>query len=310
MTAVARPQGLLSRLIVYQRERFPLGRTALLVLIFSAASVSVSAHLSGRSVPGAAAYAGAFLVTLILFFQLRVLDEIKDAEDDRLYRPERPVPRGLVSLGLVIRLGLATVPIAIAAAVFVEPRLLLPLALVWAWMALMTAEFFVPKWLKARPFAYLVSHMAVMPMIDLLVTGFDWVPHGRPAPALALFLLLSFANGCVLEIGRKLWAPVNERPGVDSYSAVLGARRAAALWVGCLSLSFALLVAVGFATGAPLLTGALGAAAFAGAAAAGLRYARAPTPAAEKRVDTAAGLWVFACYAAAGFAPFAERLLP
>ena len=31
----------------------------------------------------------------------------------------------------------------------------------------MTAEFFVPEWLKARPFLYLVSHMAIMPFIDL-----------------------------------------------------------------------------------------------------------------------------------------------
>lgn len=309
MTAVAQPQGLLPRLIVYQRERFPLGRTALLVLVFSAASVSVSAHLAGRPVPGAAAYAGAFLVTLCLFFQLRVLDEIKDAEDDQRHRPERPIPRGLVSLGLVVRLGLATVPLAVAAAFWVEPRLVLLLALVWSWMALMTAEFFVPAWLKARPFAYLLSHMAVMPLIDLLVTGFDWAPQGRPAPALALFLLLSFANGCVLEIGRKLWAPANERPGVDSYSAVLGAGRGAALWIACLSISLALLVAVGLATGAALLTAAVGVTAFAGAAAVGLRYARAPTPAAEKRVDTASGLWVFACYVAAGFAPFAGRLL-
>ena len=36
-------------------------------------------------------------VALIFFFQLRACDEVKDAEDDRRYRPERPIPRGLVS---------------------------------------------------------------------------------------------------------------------------------------------------------------------------------------------------------------------
>jgi hypothetical protein len=44
-----------------------------------------------------------------------------------------------------------------------------------------------------------------------------------------MFLALSFVNGCVLEIGRKLWAPENEIAGVDTYSA-LGAARAAAIW--------------------------------------------------------------------------------
>ena len=300
---------LLQRLVIYQRERFPLLRTATLVLVFSAASVSVSAHLAGRPAPGWPAYLGAFVVTLCLFWHLRVLDEIKDADDDRRYRPERPIPRGLVSLQLIVRLGLLAVPIALLAAALVDPRLILLLLAAWGWMALMTAEFFAPAWLKARPFVYLVTHMAVMPLIDLLVTGFEWLPRGGASPALALFLLLSFANGCVLEIGRKLWAPGNERPGVESYSHVLGSRRGAMLWMACVGVAFALLVAVGLATGAPWLTGAIGAVALAGAVAQGVAYARSPTPATEKRVDTAAGLWVFACYAAAGFAPFVMRLL-
>jgi 4-hydroxybenzoate polyprenyltransferase len=297
---------LLTRLATYQSERFPLLRTATLVLVFSASSVSVSAHLAGRAAPAWPAYLGAFAATLILFWHLRVLDEIKDAEDDRLYRPERPIPRGLVSLALVVRLGLATVPLALIAAAAVDPRLALLLAAIWGWMALMTAEFFVPAWLKRRPFAYLVSHMMVMPLIDLFVTGFEWLPRGGAPGGLALFLGLSFANGCVLEIGRKLWAPEHERPGVDSYSALLGPRRGALVWIACLSAAFALLVAVGFATRAPLLTGGAGLVGLAGAAWTGLAFARAPTPAAQKRVDAAAGLWVLICYVAAAAAPFAS----
>jgi hypothetical protein len=45
-----------------------------------------------------------------------------------------------------------------------------------------------------------------------------------------MFLALSFVNGCVLEIGRKLWAPENEIAGVDTYSGLWGPRRAAAIW--------------------------------------------------------------------------------
>ena len=81
--------------------------------------------------------------------------------------------------------------------------------------------------------------MAVMPLIDLFVTGFEWVPAGGAAPGLLLFLLLSFANGCVLEIGRKLWAPAHERAGVDSYSAVLGPGRGAAVWTRFSAAGFA-----------------------------------------------------------------------
>jgi 4-hydroxybenzoate polyprenyltransferase len=298
------------RLAIYQRERFPLARTSLLVLVFSAASVSVSAHLAGRNPPAWPAYAGAFLVTLLFFFQLRVLDEVKDGEDDRRYRPERPIPRGLVSLRLIVMLGLATAPVAIAACWLVDARLLVLLAFVWGWMLLMAFEFGVPQWLKARPFAYLVSHMLIMPAIDLLVTGFEWVPRGAPPAGLGLFLLLSFANGCVLEIGRKLWAPQNEREGVESYSSLMGPRGATFLWIGCVALALALLIAVGVATGEPIATGAFGIVAAAFAINVGLRYRTDPTPRRQRAVDNAAGLWVFACYAAAGFAPFARMLAP
>lgn len=300
--------GLLARLNIYQRERFPLGRTSLLVLVFSAASVSVSAHLAGRATPGWPSYAAAFLVTLLFFFQLRVFDEIKDGEDDRRYRPERPIPRGLVTLKQIIELGLATVPVAVAACWAIDARLLILLGIVWGWMLLMAVEFFAPAWLKARPFLYMVSHMLIMPAIDLLVTGFEWLPHGSAPVGLALFLLLSFTNGCVLEIGRKLWAPENERTGVETYSALMGPARAGLWWIGCVTIALALLVAVGLATGAPIATGAMGAVAALLTIASGLRYRADPTPARQAAVDRAAGLWVFACYAAAGFAPFAAML--
>src|SRR5580700_9637550 len=171
------------RLWIYQRERFPVLRTALLLAVFTAASINVSAHLAGRPLPGWGSYAVAFLVALTFFFQLRACDEIKDAEDDRRYRPERPIPRGLVSLRLIVGIGIAAVPIATAATAVLDLRLLGPLALVWLWLALMTAEFFVPAWLKARPFLYLVSHMLIMPLIDFFVTGCEWLKVGGGPPA-------------------------------------------------------------------------------------------------------------------------------
>lgn len=295
---------LLRRLWIYQGERFPLAKTSLLLAVFTAASISVSAHLGGRPLPGWPVFLAAFLVTLILFFQLRASDEVKDAEDDRRYRPERPVPRGLVSLRLIVRLGYLGVPLAALAACLASPALLWPLALVWLWLALMTAEFFVPDWLKARPFLYLVSHMAIMPLIDLFVTACEWLPRaGTPPAGLWLFLALSFVNGCVLEIGRKLYAPEAERAGVETYSALLGPRRAALAWAGCLILAFALLVGVGSAVKAPWLVGGIGALGLIAALAAASRYGRSPTPAAQKAADAMAGIWVLICYGAAGFAP-------
>ncbi|POR53338.1 UbiA family prenyltransferase [Bosea psychrotolerans] len=295
---------LLHRLWIYQAERFPLARTSLLLVVFTAASISVSAHLGGRTLPAWPAFATAFLVTLIIFFQLRACDEVKDAEDDRRFRPERPVPRGLVSLRLIVNLGIAGVPVAALVTVLFAPALIWPLALVWAWLAMMSFEFFAPDWLKARPFLYLVSHMAIMPLIDLFVTACEWLPRaGAPPPGLWLFLALSFVNGCVLEIGRKLYGRGNERPGVETYSALLGPGRAALAWSACALLAYGLLLGVGHAVQAFLPVAVVGTVALVATLACALRYARNPVGGTQKTVDAMAGLWVLVCYGAAGFAP-------
>ncbi|KEO57188.1 UbiA family prenyltransferase [Thioclava indica] len=297
-----------SALWIYQKERFPLAKTAPLLAVFSAASICVSATLSGRALPGWGGFLAGFLIAMLLFFQMRVCDEYKDLEDDRRLRPSRPIPRGLVSLRLIVTLGVLSLPMTAAVAWLWYPPVLWLLALVWAWLGAMTLEFGAPAWLKARAVLYLLSHMLIMPLIDLLLTGLEWMPGGGAAPDLWLFLALSFVNGCVLEIGRKLWSPANEIAGVDTYSRLWGPSRAALIWSGCVLLSFVLLVAVGAATGTVWVSVVLGGIGAALGWFSAANYAAAPTPKAEKRMDTIAGLWVFACYAIAGFAPFLVRL--
>lgn len=297
----------LVRFWTYQAERFPLAKTVPLLLVFSAASISVSAVLAGRPVPGVGGYLIGFGLVFLLFFQLRVCDEIKDADDDRRYRPERPVPRGLVTLREIVTLGALTIPLTLALALLWGSGLIWLLALVWAWLALMTMEFGGPEWLKARPVLYLLSHMAIMPLIDLLLTGVEWLPHGTPHPGLVWFVALSFANGCVLELGRKLWAAGSERVGVGSYSRLWGPRRAAAVWLGFVALAFGLLCGVGLAVGHPIPIAGIGFVGLMICLWIGLSYARTPDLRAEKRVDMIAGLWVFLCYATAGFVPLLLR---
>lgn len=301
---------LAQRLWIYQAERFPLQKTVPLLACFSAASITLSAVLGERALPGIAAYVTGFLLVFILFFQLRVADEVKDGADDARYRPERPIPRGLVTLRLIVGLGIATIPVAIILAVLHGAGLIWLLLLTWGWLAAMTLEFGVPAWLKARPVLYLLSHMAIMPLIDLLLTGIEWLPYGGAAPGLWLFIALSFSNGCVLELGRKLWAPENERAGVDTYSALWGPRRAAQVWLVFVAISAALLIGVGIATGHVLAFTLITLAASAIAAFAATRYMAAPTPKAERQMDTLAGLWVFLCYATAGFLPLALGGMP
>lgn len=291
---------LLRRLWIYQAERFPLIRHGPLIALFAGAGVTLSAALAGRPLAGLGQYLVAGTVALLLFLQLRIADEVKDAEDDRRFRPERPVPRGLVSLRLLIGLGgVAALTQAVLAA-SQTPALLAVLALVWLWMALMTAEFFCRSWLRAHAVATLLSHMAIMPLIDLFITACEWLPAGgMPPPALGPFLLLSFANGCVLELGRKIWPAARERPGVETYSALWGPRRALGWWCLCLLVALGLTLWVGGQAGAFWIVAAIAGSALLPALPAIRRYALAG----EGKIELSAGLWVLGSYLSIGVGP-------
>ena len=218
---------------IYQKERFPIFAHGPLVIIFCLAVLLFSA-LQGETstVPSVLQITGAVVSTLIMFFQLRVADEFKDFEIDSRYRPHRPVPRGLVSLPELARLAYAGAAIQLVIAISIDIGLVPLLFGLWLYAALMTREFFVAKWLQRHPAIYLVSHMLIMPLIAFYVSAFDWLRESSAMPAgLSWLLALAFSCGLVLELGRKINVPENERTGVESYSALWGAGVAITLWV-------------------------------------------------------------------------------
>jgi 4-hydroxybenzoate polyprenyltransferase len=299
----------LARLWIYQAERFPLAKTIPLLGAFSASSVTASAQLAHRGLPGAHVYFVAFLLAFVFFWQMRAMDEVKDAETDRRHRPERPIPRGLVSLRLIVGLAAAAVFPAIAAALWLSVGVLIAVGLVWAWLALMTVEFFAPALLHRSPFLYLISHMAIMPLIDLVLTGCEWIPAaGSPPAGLWTFLWMSLCNGCVVEFGRKIWAPDQERPGVESYTSAWGVERsllAIALAVGGAMIG---LICCGVYLRRPAITTICGALGLAPVLIALSGFRRAPTLATQKRIETWSGVWVLLCYLTAAFSPFLPAL--
>lgn len=223
---------------IYQKERFPIVAHGSLVIIFCLAVLHFSSAQDGADWPGIIRVSGAVLSALLLFFQLRVADEFKDAEIDATYRPHRAVPRGLVSLRELASLASAGAVLQFLIAVSIDVGLVPLLVLTWAWIGLMTKEFFAPAWLVAHPPVYLLSHMLVMPLIAFYVSSFDWLCDCREMPAgLGWLLALSFCCGLVLELGRKIRVPASERPGVETYSGLWGVRTAVCLWFAALIAS-------------------------------------------------------------------------
>jgi 4-hydroxybenzoate polyprenyltransferase len=301
----------LSRWVVYQRERFPVLAHGPLIAAFSSGAVCYSAQLRAASagarpsvsVPSLVV---AFVSCLLFFFQLRVSDEFKDHEDDARWRPYRPVPRGLVTLRELGWLAVVAMGVQLVLALWLTPRLIGPLVLVWGYAWLMTKEFWLKEWLGSRPFTVLWSHMLIMPLIDLYATACDWLAAGTFAPpglGLAWFLAASFFNGMVVEIGRKIRAPADEETGVQTYSVVWGPRRAVAGWLTVLALTTIFAVLAAHAVGATwIVLGILGVLALV-AAVESARFLQAMRPGQGKRLETLSGIWTIAMYLGVGVVP-------
>jgi len=229
--------------LIYQKERY-----AFLVYFFLIGSFSFSAVAYSRICRGLTAFISfdKFLVcilnTIILFFILRILDEFKDHEDDKKYRTYLPVPRGLISLQALKYIGIITVIVQLLVTLIFFPKMLTMLGIVYSYMFFMSKEFFVKEWLKQNQFWYVTSHMVIIPVVDVFASGFDWFLENEQAPTgLLFFFAVSFMNGMVLEIGRKIKAPEQEEEGVLSYTSRLGTKRATFFW--CFLLSVTLLLA-------------------------------------------------------------------
>jgi 4-hydroxybenzoate polyprenyltransferase len=300
----------MNRWWVYQRERFPILAHGPLVAAFSASAVCFSTQLRGSLSSSAVSFAVAFVGSLASFLLLRIADEFKDAEEDARFRPYRPVPRGLVTLPELARVGVVLGVIQLALAAFIGARLIGLLVVIWVYFALMSREFFARAWLKARPVVYLFSHMLIMPLIDWFATGCDWVRAGTGMPpGLFWFLAASFCNGVVIELGRKIRAPEQEENGVETYSFLWGRRVAVAAWLTAqaATLACAVVAARQIEFAVPMLL-VLGTVWIAGVVL-GVIFLRRTSGRLARGIETFSGVWTLVLYLTIGVAPLILRRL-
>jgi 4-hydroxybenzoate polyprenyltransferase len=302
---------MLDRWWAYQHERFPLVGHGILIAAFSFSAVCFSRLLRGEAGwPALGGAAVAFVTCFLLFLQLRIADEFKDFEEDSRYRPYRPVPRGLVTLRELGWLGAGTAAVQLALALLLSPALALWLGVVWVYLTLMSREFFVPGWLKARPVLYMLSHMVIVPLVDFYATACDWVPAQGHAPAgLFWFVAVSYFNGLVIEIGRKVRSPADEEEGVNTYSALWGPRGAIVAWLAALVATAACAVlaarAVDFLAPVTVWLAVL----LTAAALVARGFLSGLAPGSGKRIEVLSGLWTVGMYLGIGAAPLLWREL-
>lgn len=233
------------RFYIYQKERFPILGHGLLVASFSFSAIAYARIC--RGVEGFVdwkIYIVGIFTTITLFLLVRIFDEHKDAEEDARYRKELPVPRGLVTLNELRNIGIVVIILQILVNLYFFPKMLWLYFLVIGYLLLMGKEFFIAEWLKKHQFWYVTSHMFIIPLVDIYASGLDWLLVGASAPSgLLFFFAVSYMNGIVLEIGRKIRAPEQESAGVLTYSAMLGAKKATYLWLGIVGITWFLSIA-------------------------------------------------------------------
>ncbi len=294
------------RLWQYQWERFPLAGHGILVAVFTFSAIAYARTSRGEAgfVP-LWVFAGGVFITVTLFLLVRIFDEFKDQEEDRVHRPHLPVPRGLVTLTELRKVGIVVVVLQLLVQIGLFPKMLPFYGVVIGYLSLMAKEFFIPEWLKKRPFWYVASHMVIIPLVDVYASGLDWHLAGaQPPVGLAFFFMVSYLNGVVLEIGRKIRTPDQEV--INTYSTMLGAGKATRLWLGVLAATllaaWAAAAAAGYGWRGTVILGLV----FALCSAPGFLFLQKQTPRHAKFIEYASAAWTIAMYLTLGGLSFAK----
>ncbi len=295
----------MKKYIIYIHERFPLASHVPLISVFtfSAVCYSLSAADASDFIPWLRFLITCFL-TFTIFFLLRISDEFKDHEDDMKYRKYLPVPRGIIVLKDLKYLGFVVFGLQIIC-IFFYPDFAKMFLVVMAFLFLMYHEFFIASWLKKHQAAYVFSHMLIIPLVDLLASSAHWsFDHIVPPDALIWFFILSFFNGIVLEIGRKIKMPEDEEEGVVSYTKLYGFRGAVWLWLALVVVTYIFAWTAMSQIDTPFWAYMIMSSFAVIALLSGLIFIKNPSKSRAKFIEVASGIWSIGMYLNVGALPF------
>jgi hypothetical protein len=214
---------------LYLKERFP-APVALIYATLFASSIT-SFFYPRRRITELLALKPTVLITATVFLfllRLRLFDEIKDQAYDSLHHPERPIPKGVLDIGLIGRFALAVLSVEVGIQFFNPAGPLLSYGIFLSYSALMYREFFMRDFLACNMALMLILHQLIFIPLTLYAAS---VAHGsffipRTNAELLLFPI-SLIPPLIFELGRKLEHRRDAR-GVatdDTYAYRWGASR-------------------------------------------------------------------------------------
>jgi hypothetical protein len=147
--------------LIFGKERFPLPVYLILCGGFTFSGLFLF-HSSFRWISFGFSYCG----LLLFFFELRLMDEVKDFKKDAVAHPERPLPRGLISLAqarqITMYILIVMVLFALLAGMLLNTQSAISYLAVTVYLGLMYKEFFIGKWLEGKPVFYAILHQSII----------------------------------------------------------------------------------------------------------------------------------------------------
>jgi len=233
------------RLLLFFRERIPLFPLAIQSLFISIGlglswSLLESSSLLILKKPLIVIFLGSFSLSLLL----RVIDEIKDKETDKILFPERCLPRGAVFYSDVKALGWFSVLFFMILNLFLG-KVYIPLFLLLLYFFLFTKWFFLPEKWRGNLVIVLLTHNPLGFFVALYFISFISYEVGKGILTFNHYLLcLGFwLPTLAWEVSRKIKAPEEEND-YKTYSKKFGIVPALLLSMTALGLQFFIFVSL------------------------------------------------------------------
>ena len=218
---------MLNRLHIYMKERYPLiARLILGLIVFLEIHFIILLNEGVTSFNiGIQEFVGAFTVFAFLLW-LRIADDLKDFETDKILFPDRPLARGAVYKKDVMILCVIVQAITVVLNVIFMNNLIF-FCILYAYGYLMSKWFFQRAKIQPSLPLALVTHNPVQMFVNLYIISFTVIKYGlRPFTITTVMTLWTlYFPALIWEVSRKIKAPKDEND-YTTYSKLFGYKKA------------------------------------------------------------------------------------
>jgi 4-hydroxybenzoate polyprenyltransferase and related prenyltransferases len=218
---------MIKRLSIYFKEMYPLFPRLLVgfLLFFEIYFLVILTSNYPSFNIGIQEIIGSITIFLFLMF-LRIADDFKDKEADRVLFPDRAFPSGKVKENDLVIAFVTIIVVTIVLNVFFMNNLLY-FAILASYGALMSVWFFKKNVIqKSLPLA-LITHNPVQLFLNLYIVSFTCLKYGIPIFSVTNIIILFtlYWPGLIWEVSRKIRAPKDETE-YTTYSKLFGYKKA------------------------------------------------------------------------------------